>query len=236
MRVTTASPIKGLDGSYKSSDLVFYYRNGQTFARARVTPRNPDTIDQQKIRAYITAATRNWDELTAAQRSAWQDYAEAYFTVNSAGRAVTPQGLPIYVKANITRQILGLALTTSAPTQPPPTPISDLASEPADELDRFDIIPTHSITTITGLALLVRITPAMLTVARTPRENELRYIKGVSPASAPALTASGSVISITNAQYAIDAGKRYAIQARVVRTADGIASEPLFRDLTRSLI
>lgn len=233
MLIKLAQPIIGMDGTYKDSGLVYNTFEGQTYARARVIPTNPKTIDQTKMRTYLTLATRNWENLTAAQRDAWTDYAKTYFPLNSKNLAVRASGIATYARANSIRQVLGLTLTTDAPTEAPPTPVTTIAQVGAEDPDALGITVDHGYSVLTGLQVIVRMTPAMVTVARAPKLTDYRYVRGVDSTSAAALPASGSTVLFSPTRYIVNDGERYGVEVRVIRTADCIMSRPVFGDFLK---
>lgn len=223
-----------MDGTYAGADLVFFTMNGRVFARGRTEIANPKTAEQLLIRTFMTLASRNWEALTEVQRAAWHTYAETYFTTDEDGLAVTPSGIATYVRANCIRQMLGLAMTTDAPSSAPPSPITSIAQTAADP-DHVSFTVTHGITTITGLQVVVRATPAMSSVARKPREGDYRLVCGANDDSAKVLPASGTVLDFAPSRYAVETGKRYGVEVRVVRSADGTMSPPVFGDFIKSV-
>jgi hypothetical protein len=225
-----------MTGTHTGCSLVYTRYGDNTYGKGRYVGVRRKSPDQQTVGAFVTAATRNWDNLTDAQREAWLAYARTYFATDENGRQVRPSGIATYVRANVVRQLLGLALTTDAPTQAPPNPLTSAVLLPADDMTTYGFNLVHSIAPVTGHMVLVRITPAMPTVACTPDVNDLRYIKGLVPGSAAALVASGSAIAIDGGRFTVNEGQRMGFQLRVVRTADGIAGPAFFRSALRTAV
>jgi hypothetical protein len=233
MKIKTVSQLIELSGSYKTTDLVYMRLGDQTVARAKVTPANPRSSDQLKVRSYLTLAMRNWDTLTAAQRSAWQVYAERYIIPGNPDAQLKGIGLNTYARANAIRQALGLAMISDAPLDGPPvypTGIRQLAAQNPDSLG-FEL--DHGITSVAGYQVLVRATPAMPTVARVPRANEYRYVCGMGPASFHALAASSGAYTFSPTRFIVDPDLRYGVEVRIIRTADGMASTPIYGDFIK---
>src|SRR5690606_17213270 len=82
MKIETSFPIAQLSGTVSNSQLSFSTVQGEVVARAKVIPANPNSPEQLLSRSYITAATKNWDTLTTAQREAWEAYARTYFVTD----------------------------------------------------------------------------------------------------------------------------------------------------------
>lgn len=225
MRVKTYHPVRTLRGTVGNSDIVYAtHTDGRILARARSRPRNPNSPDQQKIRAYLTAASKAWATLSDAQRDGWRDYAAEYYPTNNDGEPIEPAGLPTFVRANSIRQILGLAIVSAPPTLAPPPPISAILQNGAEQVNAMVLTLTHPITTVAGFKVLVRATPGMTTQAQTPQSKQLRYVRGVAPSSAYTLLASNAAYEILSTRYPYPEEVRFGVEVRIVRTADGIQS------------
>lgn len=235
MRIETFSPVRVMAGTHKGSDLVYFERNNRTFARFRSIPFNPQTQDQVLMRAYFSNATKNWDTLTVAQRDAWQAYAELYFRFDEKNNPVTPSGIATYLKANSIRQVLGLPLISAAPVDAPPAPVTEVEQAPLQPANTLGITIGHSLTTLTGLSVIVRMTPAMPTVAREPRFSDYRFVRGVSPSSATPMISDDELYLFTPTKFLVTEGQRYGVEVRVVREADGLMSFPVYGDFIKDV-
>ena len=231
MKIETSFPVAGLRGTVSNSQLSYSTVQGEVLARAKVIPANPQTPEQLLVRSYMTAATKNWDTLTKAQREAWDAYARTYFA--DATAPTTAPGLSVYVRAQVNRQLLGLPLLAAAPTQAPPPPVTSITQVDALNPDTLGLTVTHTLTSVAGLSLVVRQTPATATLARRPQPTDLRYVKGATVASTSALPATGASVQFAPTRYSIEDGQRYGVGARIVRTADGIASLPITGDFIK---
>jgi hypothetical protein len=232
MKIKTVSQLIELSGTYKTTDLVYMRLGDKTVARAKVTPANPRSSDQLKVRSYLTLAMRNWDTLTAQQRSAWQSYAERYILPGNRDAQLKGIGLNTYARANAIRQALGLAMISDAPLEGlpvGPTGIRQLAAQNPDSLG-FEL--DHAVP-LTGHQVVVRATPAMPTVARAPVPSDYRYVRGMGPDSFQPLVASGGQYTFSPTRFIVDPDLRYGVEVRIVRTADGMASPPIYGDFVK---
>ena len=73
------------------------------------------------------------------------------------------------------------------------------------------------------------------TQACTPRADQCRYVRGLSPDSFLPLAASGSTYTFTPAKYTVEDGRRYGVEVRIVRTADGLQGPPIFGDFIKKV-
>ena len=235
MRIGIAFPALNMEGTSKNSSLVLTEQLGVTYGRAKVIPANPKTADQVEVRSNLTLTVRTWGTLTAQQREAWKAYAKLYFGKTDDGRSFRASGLTAFTSCNAIRQALGLALISDAPTVAPPSSLRRIAQVPAQNPDAVGIEVTHGIAVTAGLLVLVRATGPMPTPGHTPALTDLRYVCGVGPASAQALPASGTPLVFSPTKYVVQDGQRYGVEARVVRTADGTVSAPVYGDFLKSV-
>lgn len=92
-------------------------RGGQ-YARARVTPVNPNTSFQQDVRNALGGAQVEWRTvLLQAQRDAWDVYAENTGWLNKLGEIVHLTGLQEFIRQASPRPVAGLPIIPNAPIQ-----------------------------------------------------------------------------------------------------------------------
>jgi len=71
------------------------------YSRARTKPVNPNSAQQQAVRAAVSDAVSRWAAtLTAAQRTAWNLYADSVSMLNRLGESVNLSGFNHYVRSN----------------------------------------------------------------------------------------------------------------------------------------
>lgn len=233
MRIILNAPHRAQVGTTKDNAYVYFMRGGILFARAHNgKPANPKTEDQVAIRAFISANTKAWKDLTAGTRQNWEDYLKSF------GRSANPNrtALDQYVLCNVNRNLLGLTSISTPPTDEvaPAQPDSLVFMEATDENDTKFYI-THSIpdADVANYKILVKQTAPMGTVAQTPRSSQARLIKGVpAGASAVALNSSGvdHPYDITAVRFPVDAGQRFGVSVSIVLTGFGLASPFTFNE------
>ena len=83
-----------------------YARNRYgNYARARTKPTNPNTDKQQVIRSIMAYLTEKWSTgLTAAQRAAWETYADNVSMLNRLGETVQLSGMNHFIRSNSYRR------------------------------------------------------------------------------------------------------------------------------------
>lgn len=232
MQVLTGAPVTGLIGHSAGSPYTMSMRGRLCIARAFVSPANPQTADQVAVRSHLTAATRNWDTLSAAQRTAWDAYAAAHYPSTAGKKPIT--GLALYVKVQSYRLAQGLALSSDAPTTEPPVAPSALTAGAATSDTEYVFTLTHDLSSVVGMKVLWEITAETASVARKPRDPDLRMIKHVAPDSFVAAAASGMATTIAGGRFAVGDGKRYGVRARFV-SAEGVPGLAVKGDFIRTL-
>lgn len=238
MKITPSFPVKTMSGHTAGSQVVFFARKDSTFARAYSVPANPNTDDQVTVRNIMSATSKAWATLSDAQREDWQTFANTYYGATVNGVFDAMEGFNCFAKCNNTRQYLGLAVIKDAPLVGPPVPITAATKEQGDEIATSYTWSGITPTDLRGSAeykVIVEITNAMTSLARTPRASELRWACGVKAASAQAVDATG-IVAITDARIAVANGERFGWQLTVVRLADGQCSQPFSGDDIRSTI
>lgn len=96
-------------------------------ARAKVSPVNPDSSAQNRIRTAFATTVQAWDSLTDAQRQSWSDYADT-LSVPAIGGSRTPSGRETFI-ANITLAwyLRSQQIISVNPVYTPPTTAGFLA-------------------------------------------------------------------------------------------------------------
>lgn len=98
--------------------VTFSHNRGGPYARARVVPVDPETSEQQAMRASMTFLADKWSTgLNTAQRSAWQRFANLNRHTNRIGEERKLSGRAEFFRANLVRrqvrEWLGIGLATA---------------------------------------------------------------------------------------------------------------------------
>lgn len=84
--------------------ITYSHNRGGMYTRGRAVPTNPGSAQQTAIRGFVAALTTAWtDTLTAAQRAAWDTYAENVPLLDALGEPRNVGGLGMYVRSNVPR-------------------------------------------------------------------------------------------------------------------------------------
>lgn len=112
------------------------------YIRARATPTNPNSPQQQEVRAFFGQLAALWvNTLTPAQRAAWDVYALQVWINDSLGESRNIGGLGHYIRSNVPRLQAGMARVDDGPTVfslPPLEPLGVSAAVVATQLVTLD--------------------------------------------------------------------------------------------------
>lgn len=87
------------------------------YTRAKTKPVNPNSVSQVLARSAVGALTQRWRvSLSAAQRTAWQTYANAVAMKNKLGETIYLSGFNHYIRSNSYLSYTGVAEIDAGPT------------------------------------------------------------------------------------------------------------------------
>lgn len=80
--------------------LTYSHNKGGAYIRNRSIPTNPSSVAQLQRRADLATVSTTWQNLTAAQRAAWTEWARQNPIVNALGDSILKSGHQSYVGLN----------------------------------------------------------------------------------------------------------------------------------------
>lgn len=97
--------------------ITYSHNRGGMYTRTRAVPTNPSSNQQQFVRNALSYLVDRWSNtLTAAQRTAWDDYAANVAVTDALGQSIYLTGQNHYVRSNVIRQqinnLVGSAVLT----------------------------------------------------------------------------------------------------------------------------
>lgn len=102
--------------SGSAGSIVASRNSGGQYLRARVTPTNTSTTQQQEARNAVRILSPRWSSgLTQVQRDGWEVFAENVKRKNRIGDSINISGISTYVGFNQPRIQAGLAIVDDAP-------------------------------------------------------------------------------------------------------------------------
>jgi len=85
----------------KLNGTVFSRNHYAAYARNKVTPYNPRTDRQQKIRAVFAELSKTWRLLHQEQRDAWNQAVYNFLRTNIFGDTYKPSGINLFIRINM---------------------------------------------------------------------------------------------------------------------------------------
>lgn len=195
---------------------------------------NPNSAQQQLVRASMKASAEIWRAMTSHDHDAWAEAAARLALQFRLARAFF-SGYMLFSHCARNRQLLGLDVPQSPPALTRPPAITSIILMPDEDPRSFAFRIGHHITKqwCANCRLLVHLTAPGASPVRRPDIRQRRLICGFGPASAVDLLRSGQIVRFPQAQIAVPAGNRFGLWFRVIHVPDGIASEEVFFDVVR---
>ena len=116
------NPLYSSEASGNMGALNYTTWKGKAVVRSVGVYTDPDTADQQAVRADFKAVVQAWSGLlSVSDRQRWKDYARTLRFIDRLGRPWQPGGYHVFVSRNMNRATMGLGITD--------VPIMPLAQE-----------------------------------------------------------------------------------------------------------
>lgn len=206
MKIAYAYPVDSMLGrGSKLGGIVFTIWNGITVGRIFVPPRNPQTNEQNLVRADMTACSKAFSDITVAQKTAWQNFS-THNRIKNNGADITLPAYSLFTRINCIRLMAGKSIEMDAPTAQcdfAATVIGAAAYNHTTTVLTFSV--SHSAAVITSKFLMIKITDLLKFEAQKVSENSLRMIGGLDGDSFIALATSPQAVSITAPVFAYTA-------------------------------
>jgi hypothetical protein len=104
-----------VDGRNKIGGHVASKNRGGSYLRTKVTPVNPNTIDQITARGRIASLSQAWKSLTQTERDSWNNSVQAWARTDIFGDLRNPSGFNLYMRLNSNLLEVGIAAINTAP-------------------------------------------------------------------------------------------------------------------------
>lgn len=95
------------------------------YIKNRITPRNPKTERQMQVRSDLTSNSRAWQNLTQAQRDAWDEAAKTAYGRRELGEAAKISGFSLFMRCNQNLATIG-ATEVKVPGNVPDFPVFEM--------------------------------------------------------------------------------------------------------------
>lgn len=103
------------DARGKLGGQVFSKNRAGAYVRTKVTPVNPQTAAQSRVRSNLALFSGLWNGLSEAERQSFNSSVEAWQTTDIFGDIKKPSGKNLYTKLNLNLRNSGQAPVTTAP-------------------------------------------------------------------------------------------------------------------------
>jgi hypothetical protein len=128
--------------SGKAGTHVFSRNRGGAYMRNHVVPITSTTADALAAKARLSNLSTAWGALTAAQRLAWEAWAQTNPAVNRLGNQITLQGNAAFIQVNTRMLRAGLAQLSDPPLGVAPDALTTLSGTYDIGAGTFTIIYT----------------------------------------------------------------------------------------------
>ena len=214
----------GLAGQISGSiGSTTYSRNRYgAYIRNRSIPVKSFTLYAMAAKSRLTECSQAWGSLTAAQRLAWSNWAQANPVTDSLGEKQVLDGHAAYVQINTRMLVAALAKLTAPPLVAAPAPLSTLTA--TWDIGAGDYALTFA-TTPLGASKSLWLTGCVVNnVSKVYVQNLLRFIA----CSAANLATGYDAQSVTETRLgALSVGQKVVYYASVFDRTTGLLSAPL---------
>lgn len=205
----------------KLNGSVFSKNRYGSYVRTKVTPVNPQTVDQQNARNVLSSLSQAWRGLTQPERDSWISAAPSFPFTDIFGNSKILSGNALFVKLNANLAQAGGGGLASAPT---PVAISSLtlgaivSSAGGGTLTvAFAPTPVNA-----DEAVIIRATPNMGAGIKFVK-NRYRFVQVVAAAGA----SPANIAAAFTAKFGAPVeGQNIFIEAFIVSTLTGQAGIP----------
>lgn len=108
-------PLHSAEARGSVGALTYTTWRGRSVVKARAGPATQYSQDQLAVRALTHAALHAWSDLDDDTRAAWKHFANAHPEIDWTGNPKRLTGQNWFVRINVRRQLLSLAITSTVP-------------------------------------------------------------------------------------------------------------------------
>jgi len=109
---------------------TFARNAGGSYVRARAAGTNPNTIKQQRARAFLGSNASRFEQITQTQKDEWADFALYWNSIQPQGSKLNLTAAQLYTTLNVARQYGGMAPVSTPPTAVRPAALTTLTADP----------------------------------------------------------------------------------------------------------
>jgi len=117
------------EASGKVGGIVFSKNKYGAYTRQKVSPINPQTTAQSRVRQFLASAAGAWKALTEAQRLAWKNAVSEWKKTNIFGDAQVLSGFNLFCKCYKTAKDIGESVLSTYAGSAAPVGVTSLSGE-----------------------------------------------------------------------------------------------------------
>ena len=95
--------------------VVFSKNSAGNYIRRGVTSVNPQSVEQQQSRQFLTQTSHSWRDLTDDERNNWNQVKDSFKRTDIFGNSISPTGFNLFTRLNRNLLEISEATITSAP-------------------------------------------------------------------------------------------------------------------------
>lgn len=220
---TSGIAVSAISGSVAGQ--TFSRNKGGQYIRARAVPIISTTSFALAAKTRLADVSQDWQGLTAAQRQAFQQWADANPVINALGKPITLSGAQACIGLNTRLLSIGSPKIFTPPIVPAPDPLITLVQSCDIGTGTFDLTFTA---TPTGATEKLFIRAAVTSSAGILNVQNLLRLVGVSAAAEASPFDHQTLVE--DRLGAVIEDQTVHVEISVVDTATGLVSGPLRAD------
>jgi hypothetical protein len=220
MKFTPGPMVSAVSGSVGGQ--TFSRNRGGQYVRARAIPITSTTTYALAAKARLSTASSAWQGLTAGERQAWAQWANANPVVNTLGNSITLTGQQGFVGNHTRLSLAGVATLTTPPIIP--APISLTTATQDGDIGTGDVDLTFAASPLGAAEYLWMRAAVTNSAGINYIQNLLRFI-GVSGAAAS--TPYDNQAQIESRLGTLVVGQTLHVEASVFSSVSGLLSQPI---------
>lgn len=203
---------------------VFSRSRAGAIARNRAVPVNPNTPAQSQTRSWMQTATDGFRDLTGAQVTQWNEFAQTQTRFNRLGEPYTPSGKQLFTEAYLNNLSIGistapvLGMIESNPNLPSLTIGTSLATADAGALASLVM---QTVSSNFGDVLLVQATPEL----QPSISNFTKYLRTINYFDPLVASPDLEPSYVSKFGTPMTVGNYIGLRASAINSATGLASE-----------
>lgn len=208
-------------------NIVLSHNRGGAYARVRTVPTKVVNAYTTGIRDDLTAASREWGALTAAQQAAWNTFAQANQVTDRLGEKITLFGNAMYSKLNIRLKQAGDTEISLPPTDVAPSALTALSA--AISAGGGTFVLTTAVTPLAADDRLWIRAACLKNAGQNYFQNLLKLVKISDKAQATGLDIATEIVARFGT---LQEGDRFVLHVSVFDSATGLLSAPRLAEAT----